>query len=624
MSFDLASIQHLGLDGLHFLRPAWLWLLLALPLLAWWWRRRQVRKSVWRNAVDPHLLTHLLQGRTGVRGQGALWLGLLTAALGICALAGPSWQRVEQPLWQSRAPLVIALDLSRTITASDLPPSRLAQARAKIAALLQKRAGGQVGLVAFADDAYTVAPLTDDAGNVALFLDALTPDIMPSDSLPPDSLPSDDTFADKLSGSASHAGRAIEWSAGLLRQAGFDQGDILLLTDHASSGARDAAAKAKGDGYRVSVLGLGNDKGAAYRDADGRIAQTRLDAGSLRALANAGGGSYATSTPDGGDLAAIGVLDPQQVDAQAAHGEKTSVWRDQGYWLLLPLLLLAAFAFRRGGALAALLLCLWLPLGPVHAADGTPASPKPADGTLWRRADQQQHKQLLQGAQAYGDKDYAAAVKTWKGLPGSDAAYNRGNALARQGEYDAAIAQYDQALKLQSGMEDAIANKKAVEAAKKRKQPKGKQQGQQQKQDGNQKDDQKKTDGQQKGQDGQESKDKPSGDRKQDEPNPDDKKTPSQTGQTDQTKPDEPVDADAQRKADAAQRERMQQALQKAGQEKKQEQAQAQAAKPDETPAERERRIANEAWLRRVPDDPGGLLRARFRLEYLRRQQGDR
>lgn len=619
MSLDPTSIQHFGLDGLHFLRPYWLWLLLGLPLLAWWWRRRQVRQSVWRNAVDPHLLAHLLQGRTGVRGRGALWLGLLTAALGICALAGPSWQRVEQPLWQSRTPLVIALDLSRTITASDLPPSRLAQARAKIASLLQKRAGGQVGLVAFADDAYTVAPLTDDAGNVALFLDALAPDIMPSDSLP-----SGDTFTDKSSGSASHADRAIEWSAGLLRQAGFDQGDILVLTDHADNGAPDAAAKAKDDGYRVSVLGLGSEKGAAYRDADGRIAQTRLDAGSLRALANAGGGGYAAITPDAGDLAAIGVLDPQQVGAQAAHGEKTNVWRDQGYWLLLPLLLLAAFAFRRGGALAALLLCLWLPLAPVQAADGTAVSAKPAEGTLWRRADQQQHKQLLQGAQAYQDKDYAAAGKTWNGLPGADAAYNRGNALARQGEYDAAIAQYDQALKLQPGMEDAIANKKAVEAAKKRKQPNGKQQGRQQKQDGSQKGDQQQTDGQQQGQDGQDSKGKPSAVKKQDNPNPGDKKTPPPSGQDEQAKPDKPIDADAQRKADAAQRERMQQALQKAGQEKKQEQGQAQAAKPDETPAERERRIANEAWLRRVPDDPGGLLRARFRLEYLRRQQGDR
>ena len=81
-----------------------------------------------------------------------------------------------------------------------------------------------------------------------------------------------------------------------------------------------------------------------------------------------------------------------------------------------------------------------------------------------------------------------------------------------------------------------------------------------------------------------------------------------------------PADATAQHAADAAQRERMQRALQarKAQGGKDGKPAQAKV----ETPAERERRLANEAWLRRVPDDPGGLLRAKFRLEYERRQQG--
>ena len=336
MNIDSLAASAASLSALHFLRPQWLLALLALPLLAWWWRRRRRRQSVWRDAVDPHLLSHLLEGRSGMRANAAPWLGLLGITLAVCALAGPSWQRVEQPLWQSRAPLVVALDLSSATLASDLPPSRLAQARAKLATLLRERAGGQVGLIAFADDAYTVAPLTDDAGNIALFLDSLAPDIMPVDG--------------------SRADRAIERSARLLRQAGFDRGDILLLTDHAGAAARNAAASAARDGYRVSALGLGTDGGAAYRDADGRIAQARLDAGSLRAVANAGGGAYAALAAGTGDLAALGVLDPRQAGTIASHGEKTSLWRDQGYWLLLPLLLLALFAFRRGGALAAVLL----------------------------------------------------------------------------------------------------------------------------------------------------------------------------------------------------------------------------------------------------------------------------
>jgi Ca-activated chloride channel family protein len=578
MNVDPAILQ-----DLHFLRPQWLWALFGLPLLAWWWRRRQRQRSIWREVVDPHLLPHLLEGDAGIRARGTLWLGLLGAAIAVCALAGPSWQRSAQPLWQSRTPLVIALDLSSATLANDLPPSRLLQARAKIATLLKQRAGGQVGLVAFADDAFTVAPLTDDVDNVALFLDALAPDVMPVDG--------------------SRADRAIDWSARLLHQAGFDHGDILLLSDHADDPARRAAAAAARDGYRVSVLGLGSPAGAAYRDGEGRIAEAHLDVPSLRALANAGGGGYATLAAGDGDLALLGVLDPQQAGATAARGEKTAIWLDQGYWLLLPLLLLALFAFRRGGALAVVLLCICLPWQPAQAAGKD----------WWLRPDQQQHARMEHGVEAYRKNDFSGAEKDWSGLPGADAAYNRGNALAKAGDYDAAIAAYDEALRQQPGMDDAIANKRAVEAAKKRKPPSGQKQGNQnQKQKGDrgkpQNGENQRGQAQQPGQSSQA--------RNPRQAQPPQSSKPEDGGQ--QAKPDKPTDTAAQRAADAAQRERMQRALQQA----KQGQSQAQAMQRSETPAERERRLANEAWLRRVPDDPGGLLRAKFRLEYERRQQG--
>jgi Ca-activated chloride channel family protein len=579
MNFFFAILQ-----DLHLLRPQWLWALLGLPLLAWWWRARRRQRSVWRDVVDPHLLPHLLEGDTGIRMRGMLWLGLLGIALAVAALAGPSWQRSAQPLWQSRTPLVIALDLSSATLANDLPPSRLLQARAKIAALLKQRAGGQVGLVAFADDAYTVAPLTDDAGNVALFLDALAPDVMPVDG--------------------SHADRAIDWSVKLLGRAGFDRGDILLLSDHADDAARRAAAAAARDGYRVSVLGLGSAAGTAYRDAEGRIAETHLDVPSLRALAAAGGGGYATLAAGGRDLASLGVLDPQQADATVARGEKTAIWLDQGYWLLPPLLLLALFAFRRGGALAVLLLCLCLPWQPAQAAGKD----------WWLRPDQQQHTRMERGVEAYRKNDFPGAEKNWSGLPGADAAYNRGNALAKAGDYDAAIAAYDEALRQQPGMDDAIANKNAVEAAKKRKPPSGQKPGNQnQKQKGDQG---KPQNGQNQGGQASSSQSEGQSPRKPQQTQPSQSSKPEDGGQ--QAKPDKPADSAAQRAADAAQRERMQRAMQQA----KESQSQAQAVQRSETPAQRERRLANDAWLRRVPDDPGGLLRAKFRLEYERRQQG--
>ncbi|HMB42806.1 MAG TPA: VWA domain-containing protein, partial [Luteimonas sp.] len=548
--------------SLHWLRPQWLWLLVALPLLAWWWRARWRQRNAWRDAVDPHLLPHLLDSTPPLRRMRGPWLALLGTALAIAALAGPSWQRAPQPEWQNRAPLVIAVDLSTAVLATDLPPSRLLQARAKIARLLQSRAGGQVGLVVFADDAFTVAPLTDDVANVALFLDALAPDVMPVDG--------------------SRADRAIAWSSRLLKQAGFDHGDVLLLTDHADSAARGEATTASRQGYRVSVLGMGTPSGAAYRDAEGRIGHAALDASSLRGVASAGGGDYAAMTTNNDDVSSLDVLDPQHAGALSAQGRSTLVWLDQGYWLLPPLLVLGLLAFRRGRGLAVLLLAAWLPWQPAQAATHD----------WWRRPDQLVHDRIEQGAQAYRKGDFAAAQNVWRDVPVADAAYNRGNALARQGDYDQAIAAYDEALRLQPGMADALANRRAVDAARKRKPPSGKQSGQGKpnpRQAGNGQPQQAPSpqQGQSHGQpqdSGRNPGGQPSTAR---QPSPQSgSQPPAPTG----AQTPKAADAAAQQQADAAQRARMQQALQQAKAGANGNVRGVEGTRPAETRAERERR----------------------------------
>lgn len=573
------------LANLHFLRPSWLWALLALPLLAaWWWRRRH-RASVWREAVDPHLLPRLLDHRGERRGHAALALGALGYLLAVLALAGPSWRQTEQPLWQSRTPLVVALDLSSSSLADDLPPSRLAQARAKLGDLLAQRQGGQVGLVAYAGDAFTVAPLTDDVANVALFLDALHPQVMPVDG--------------------QRGDRAIEWSVKLLQQAGFDRGHILLLTDHADDKAREAATAAHMQGYRVSALGLGTAAGALYKRPDGSIANTRLDADSLRQLARAGGGGFAALTRDDDDLQSLGVLDPAAAEG-ATPGESGRSWHDDGYWLLIPLMLLALLAFRRGAPIAVVLLVLWLPGQGAHAAE------------LWQRPDQLAHEQMQQAAQAYREGDFARAAQLYGALESADSLYNRGNALAKAGRYAEAIDAYEQALDQRPGMQDAIANKQAVEAAMKRKPPPGKQQGQQQPQDGKQEGSQQPQDSQQGEGQGQSPSQQPGKSEPPSEPNESDPADSGDNAAPREPQSPKPTDAEAQQSANQAQRQRMQQALQDA-QEDGQADDPAEAA-PVETAEQRERRLANEVWLRRIPDDPGGLLREKFRLEHQRRR----
>jgi Ca-activated chloride channel family protein len=591
------------LAALHFLRPHWLWALLALPALWALWRHRQRRSDVWQGVVDAHLLPHLLE-RGGKAVPGVLWMGTLGFVLAVLALAGPSWRQGEQPLWQSQSPLVIAVDMSSAIAASDLPPSRLLQVRAKLAALLRERTGGQVALVAYAGEAFTVAPLTDDAANVALFLDALEPDVMPVDG--------------------QEAAKAIAASVRLMQQAGFNRGDILLISDQGDAADNAAAAEANRQGFRVSTLGVGTAAGAPYRNIDGSIGQARLDAASLRALSFAGGGSYQTLTADDSDLDALGVLTPADADASSSRGQKGLAWKDEGYWLLPPLMLLALFAFRRGSAFAVVLVCLTLPMAmPAQAAENN----------WWQRADQQEHTRIEQGADAYRKGDFAAAEQAFTGINNADAFYNQGNALAKQGRYDEAIAAYDQALKLQPKMEDAIENRKVVDAARKRKPPSG-QNPDQKKQDQDKSDQQQdkprqdKPDQQsQKPQDGKDDpkqgdgKPQPDQQGKSPSQRPGDQKSESRKSEQRQSEQQKAEDAKAQQAADAAQRERMQQALRQGKAGAKSDPKQMQAATPAETAEQREKRQAVDAWLKRVPDEPGSLLKTKFRLEYERRQR---
>lgn len=582
-----------ALAQLQFLRPAWLWALGLLPVLAggWWWRRR--RASVWREHVDAHLLPHLIVPAAGRAHLGGLCALLLAWTLAILALAGPSWRQGEVPLQPQGRALVVALDLSDAMLASDLPPSRMLQARAKLAALLRTRAAGEVALVAFADDAYTVAPLTADAANVALFLDALAPDVMPVDGHRPD--------------------RAIFAAMRLLQQAGHGGGDILLLTHAADAATVSAAARASAAGFRVSTLGLGRPGGATFRARDASLRSTHLDAPSLQRVAQAGAGRYAPLSADGGDLAALGVLSAAAgaTDSAASRGD-ARIARDEGWWLLPPLMLLGLLAFRRGAMVAVLAVCLLLPLPALQAAG-------PATATPWRRADQVEHGRMREALDAYRAGRFDEASQAWRTLPGADAAYNRGNALARAGRLEEALQAYDEALRRQPGMGDAIANRAVVEAELRRQPPSGDGQRRQRPQDGEQREG---------------AGDAPGEETAGPSSEPPDAATQSEAASPQTPPRDDGPDRDpaapqpaaseqAQREADAAQQQRMQQALGEG--ERASDSGERQAGDPEraESAAERERRQAADAWLRRVPDDPGGLLRARFRLEHQRRHGGE-
>jgi Ca-activated chloride channel family protein len=441
---------------LHFLHPWWLLALCGLPLAWWVGTRRTAAGSALSRLVDAELLPHLLRGQRAHRALPA-WLFLAAWTLGTLAMAGPAWNRQAQPLYADRAAQVVAISLSQHMLARDVAPSRLDRARFKARDLLTANRDGLNALIAYAGEAFVVAPLTSDASSLNDLLAALAPDTMPVDG--------------------NDAASAIQRAVTLVRDGKADAASLVLITDQADAAAITAAAKARAAGLRVSVLGVGTPRGGPVpqadggllHDAQGNLVLARRDDRSLAAVAAAGGGRYVPMSVDHTDIDALHAELRMGTQAQQS-AQVGDAWLDRGPWLLLPLLLLVALAFRRGW------LCL-LALVLLPALPGSASASTWSD--LWQRRDQQAvsalhhgdakraqqlaHDPAWRGATAYRAGDFTAAAQALEHVPGASAAYNRGNALARQGKYAAAIAAYDHALQLDPALADAQANRQSVE-----------------------------------------------------------------------------------------------------------------------------------------------------------------
>ena len=324
-----------ALADLHFLRPWWLAGLAAAGLLHFALGRRSGAWRHWHRIVAPHLLQHLVVNRERGHWLAPRHVVALTLALASVGLAGPAWHRESPPFVEDRAPLVIALDLSPSMNAVDVAPTRLARAKQKVRDLVALRTGARTALIAYAGDAHVVLPLTDDPKILTAYLDALATELMP--------------VAGRRPPAALAAAEAL-----LARET--TPGSILFITDAFPSDALPAfEAHAKASGNGVLALAVGTPQGGPVRTGPGRFAQTatgekviaRLDAASLEALARATGATLVTATVDHDDVERIQRDVQTRLEQAQEHGARTR-WRDAGYWLVFPVLLLLAFSFRRG------------------------------------------------------------------------------------------------------------------------------------------------------------------------------------------------------------------------------------------------------------------------------------
>ncbi|HET9108642.1 MAG TPA: VWA domain-containing protein [Steroidobacteraceae bacterium] len=322
----------------HFLHPYWLVALPPLAALAVWLARRRGRDGPWPRLLDGELLP-LLRLSEGGAGRSPWLLFGLVWALAVLALAGPSWQRQITPAYRAPAAWVVALELSPSMDAADVAPSRIVRARYAVENLLSAAHDARVGLLAFAGDAYPVAPITSDVATVRNLAQPLSPSLMPESG-------------DRLAPALKEAGRLLHAAPGSDRQ-------VIVLTDGFTDPARALlmARQLRRQGIAVNVVGIGTRSGAPepdgnggfVRNAQGQVVLTRLDAGLLQQVAAAGGGHYVPLSALPALIADLHAAGSRELSSGvAAHHVRLASRLNDGVWLLPALLLLAALIARRG------------------------------------------------------------------------------------------------------------------------------------------------------------------------------------------------------------------------------------------------------------------------------------
>ena len=575
----------------HFLRAGWIVLIPIAILLIFFFKRRMLTIGNWEKLIDKRLLPYVMSRRQLSDNQYKWWLISLISVLSIIALAGPTWERIEQPSFRTDQSLVIALDLSRSMNAQDITPNRLTRAKLKILDILERRQGAQVALIVYSANAFTVTPLTSDTDTIIALINSIDTSIMPS--------------------RGSYPALAIDKGLQLFNQASVSNGEIILVTDGGiTSDSFSSAQKLRDEGYRLSALGIGSMNGAPIpketggfiTDNTGQITISRLEVDDLKDLVEIGGGNYTSITSNDQDIDTL-LSEVYSAVRESDDSVTTDQWKEFGPWLLLIIVPFGSLLFRKGWVFIFLLTIMPID-NSVYALDWN---------DLWKTRDQQAKEAMESGdydkaielfedsewlaAAHYRAGNYRQSANGYNNNSNIDHLYNHANSLAKIGQFEEAIENYEKVIAEEPNAEDALYNLNLLKDLLSENQS-----------------------SEENNDDGQSSEEASTGEQSQqqkgDESEQSDNEGNSRTGDS-----DDESDANLNQKlSNEEDIEAIEKELERAAEENSNQEPQQEDNNESgiEGRMAQEQQQAMEQWLRRIPDDPGGLLRRKFRYQYQR------
>ena len=465
-----------------FSNPRWLWLLIALvPVLALEWRALWRAEVALRRLVGERKDTPLLaQRRPGLRRVG-LALRAAALALLIVGAADPQWGREVVRRGATGSDVVLVVDVSASMDARDVPPSRLDEARREALAVVDRLEGSRVGVVAFAGDAVRLSPLTLDRGAVRLTLESLS--------------------SSSVSDPGTDIGRALRRAAQLMPAGRREEQAIVIWTDgeDLENGARAAIDEVARTGIRVFAVGVGtvagdvvpvlDDQGRTVdvkRDENGGPVRSRLDEGLLRDLARRTRGGYFAASRPGGELPRLlGALSSVSRSGRGQRVVERPVSRFPLVALIAALLLIADVVRPKrrltereeqrlapralAAAAAAVLMLLIAP--PAHAQSAWARGDRAFRAGDWPAAESLYAKRMKQGSKRALAVNLATAraragkleeaenelkrLSARNDAAGRAAGYNLGTLLGERKAYDEALAELRREIERDPGDVDA-------------------------------------------------------------------------------------------------------------------------------------------------------------------------
>jgi Ca-activated chloride channel family protein len=439
----------------EFIRPAILWLL--IPAIGLFFVALiKHKKTTSEQLIAPHLAQFVMTD-TDIKTSQPLWLVAVFCTLGVLFSAGPSFEKKHVLVFQSNSARVIVIDMSYSMYSTDISPNRLTQARYKSLDMIELFKEGDTALVAYAGTAYTISPLTNDATTLSNLIPSLSPDIMP------------DKGSNVLAG--------LDMAKELLTQAGYIDGDIILITDGIEQEEQtDVTRFISNTTFRLNIYGVGSEQGAPIKlpeggflkDRYGQIVIPTMNISQLKSLATRSGGKFARYQPSNSDINTFSPMANSELikDETQSH----ALWRiDAGIYGLLLLLPFGLYLFRRSAFLGGVLLLAFLPQQNAYAFE-LPTILKNTDQRALTAYNNEEYDKAanaqsnqLKGAALYKQGNFNAALDAFSQDKSATGYYNYGNALAKAGQLEEAINAYKQAQTLRSDFSQAADNQALVE-----------------------------------------------------------------------------------------------------------------------------------------------------------------